>query len=113
MDLALLQAAKQQLQAALANLAAGDEQKAALSIQRAVHLKRTPLSARVARYIAIRKDADRLTPTMPAATDSAVLRWRCRSGAPAAIRRQITVWTADRRGDGAPTGADRLWSAMA
>ena len=59
MDLALLhaveQAAEQQLQAALADLAAGDEHKAALSIQRALHLKRTPLAARIARYIAIRR----------------------------------------------------------
>jgi hypothetical protein len=59
MDLALLQAveqaAEQQLRAALADLARGDQDKAALTIKRALLLRRTPLAMRVARYIAIRR----------------------------------------------------------
>ena len=59
MDLALLHAAEQsaerQLRAALADLAAGDDDKAALSLGRALRLKRTPLAARLARFIAIRQ----------------------------------------------------------
>lgn len=59
MDLALLaaveQSAERQLRTALADLAAGDQDKAALSVQRAMRLKRTPFAACLARFIAIRQ----------------------------------------------------------
>lgn len=59
MDLELLQAvehaAEQQLRTALDELARGDADKAALTIQRALSLKRTPLAARVARFVAIHR----------------------------------------------------------
>lgn len=59
MDLALLMAAEQSaeraLRAALVDLAAGDQDKAALSLQRSLNLKRTPLAACLARFVAIRQ----------------------------------------------------------
>jgi hypothetical protein len=59
MDLALLtaveQSAERELRAALVDLATGDQDKAALSLQRALRLKHTPLAARLARFIAVRQ----------------------------------------------------------